>query len=588
MCYFWRDGVGWSPEMATVVSQVGQGHHYVDYGGRIFKQSAQQLSHVTERERLAREAVRESQDPGQNVDHVSDEETELPQQPSQTSGQENNVALVSPPDVPMPDPVLPETPNANAETSNDDRENTAEPVPHSSSSHSEWRPEYEVPPPEPDDSAVTRRRVVAKRPSTVGEEEEMRQKRLTSEPVPELFPLTGEELSENVFEIVIDLFESRGSEHCEDSHVSAGSEHCEDSRVPEAHVYTQDRDRFRPLQRRVEVSMRDLSREDREAFNRAKQKEWTAWLDKEAVELVKDRLNVPRSHILRGRCVLTWNNVGTEKVPKDRLCSLGFQDPRLTTLPTSSPTLTSDGESAILQSIVNEGHLLESGDLKTAFLSGDPDPTHKGSDALCLKTLVEIGTRRCVEIANLRQAGFVSLQMDPCVWILPASSPVEHVSLVDVPTKFKKDVADSSVSPVPETHMDRWKRQRNVLGVLGVHVDDLVGGGNLVFQKAVQWLRTELEFGTWEQSRFRFRGRELCQHYNRKSIKISMSKFVQEMEPVAVPKHVEDDLDAPLEANVHSISWRCWSAAMAAVARKSTPGFCHRNLAEQICDSQRS
>ena len=100
--------------------------------------------------------------------------------------------------------------------------------------------------------------------------------------------------------------------------------------------------------------------------------------------------------------------------------------------------------------------------------------------------------------------------------------------------------------------MDRWKRQTNVLGVLGVHVDDLVGGGNLVFQKAVQWLRTELEFGTLEQGRFRLRGRELCQDFYRKSIKISTSKFVQEMEPVAVPKYVKDELDAPLKANVHS------------------------------------
>ena len=149
------------------------------------------------------------------------------------------------------------------------------------------------------------------------------------------------------------------AQNIEDS-VSAGSEHCEGSHVPEAHVYTQDRDRFRPLKRRVEVSMRDVSREDQDAFNRAKQKEWTSWLDKEAVELVKDRLKVPRSHILRARWLLTWKNAGTEKVPKARLCALGFQDPRLTTLPTSSPTLTSDGESAILQRVVNDGHLLES------------------------------------------------------------------------------------------------------------------------------------------------------------------------------------------------------------------------------------
>ena len=85
MCYFWRDGLGKSPGKATVVSQVGQGHSYVDYGGRISKQSAEQLSHVTERERLAQEAVRESLDPRRDMDHVSDE-PELPQKPLQTSG----------------------------------------------------------------------------------------------------------------------------------------------------------------------------------------------------------------------------------------------------------------------------------------------------------------------------------------------------------------------------------------------------------------------------------------------------------------------------------------------------------------------
>ena len=121
-------------------------------------------------------------------------------------------------------------------------------------------------------------------------------------------------------------------------------------------MYTQDRDRARPLKRRVEMSRRNLTREDRDAFTAAKQKDWASWLDKEAMELVKDWLTVPRSHILRARWVLTWKNVGTEKVPKARLCALGFQNPHLTTLPTTSPTRTPDGESAILQWIVNDGH----------------------------------------------------------------------------------------------------------------------------------------------------------------------------------------------------------------------------------------
>ena len=46
------------------------------------------------------------------------------------------------------------------------------------------------------------------------------------------------------------------------------------------------------------------------------------------------------------------------------------------------------------------------------------------------------------------------------------------------------------------------------------------------------------------RSRFRFRGRELSQEYNRNSIQISMSKFVQDMESIAVPKHVKDDIRA--------------------------------------------
>ena len=96
-----------------------------------------------------------------------------------------------------------QTPGDPAETSTDDHDEqtTAEPVPHSSSSHWEWRP-----PPEPDDPVATRRRVVAKRPPTAAGKKEFRPKRMRSEPVPELFPLTGEELSEDVFEILIDFF----------------------------------------------------------------------------------------------------------------------------------------------------------------------------------------------------------------------------------------------------------------------------------------------------------------------------------------------------------------------------------------------
>ena len=91
LCYFWRDAMGWSPGMATVVSKNGQGDYYIDDDGRIFMQSFEQLSHVTERERLAQEAVRESQVLGRDMGHVIGE-PDLPQQPSQSSEHENQMS----------------------------------------------------------------------------------------------------------------------------------------------------------------------------------------------------------------------------------------------------------------------------------------------------------------------------------------------------------------------------------------------------------------------------------------------------------------------------------------------------------------
>ena len=105
------------------------------------------------------------------------------------------------------------------------------------------------------------------------------------------------------------------------------------------------------------------------------------------------------------------------------------------------------------------------GNLKTAFLSSDPDPSHKGSDVLYidplsdLKSWLNLGPEDVLRLRKavyglinaplrwhqrlsraLRQAGFVSLQVDPCVWILPTPSPVKNVSSVDVPTKFRTAV----------------------------------------------------------------------------------------------------------------------------------------------------
>lgn len=79
--------------------------------------------------------------------------------------------------------------------------------------------------------------------------------------------------------------------------------------------------------------------------------------------------------------------------------------------------------------------------------------------------------------------------------------------------------------PLEQDHAEddaRWCPQRHVHGILGVHVDDLLGGGDAHFRRAAVWLKTGLEFGASDETKFRFRGRELQQSYDKRSISISI------------------------------------------------------------------
>ena len=73
---------------------------------------------------------------------------------------------------------------------------------------------------------------------------------------------------------------------------------------------------------------------------------------------------------MRARWVLTWKSIGKAKA---RLCVLGFQDPDLTEAPRDSPTFSAASEALIMQWVASHKYRLISGDIKTAFLSGDED-----------------------------------------------------------------------------------------------------------------------------------------------------------------------------------------------------------------------
>ena len=191
------------------------------------------------------------------------------------------------------------------------------------------------------------------------------------------------------------------------------------------------------LRKRVEVSEGKMTEGDRK---KAKELELQSWLDHRVFDLVKKKF-VDQERIMRARWVLTWKSIGKAKA---RLCVLGFQDPDLTEVPRDSPTLSTASEALIMQWIASHKYRLISGDIKTAFQSGDEDvrnifmaPPDDVSQMLNVDHDTVLRLRKAVYglvnapkkwwdmlRTSLIQHGFTSCSLDPCVLVLRKSGKI--------------------------------------------------------------------------------------------------------------------------------------------------------------------
>ena len=122
--------------------------------------------------------------------------------------------------------------------------------------------------------------------------------------------------------------------------------------------------------KRVEVSERKLTESARKLFRKARELELQSWLDHRVFDLVKKKF-VDQERVMRARWVLTWKSTGKAKA---RLCALVLSGSRFEReVPRDSPTLSAASEALIMQWVASQKYRLISGDIKTAFLSGDED-----------------------------------------------------------------------------------------------------------------------------------------------------------------------------------------------------------------------
>ena len=285
---------------------------------------------------------------------------------------------------------------------------------------------------------------------------------------------------------------------------------------------------------RSEVKLSTLTPEEVKQFQVAKQKEVDNWISTGTIEKIM-RDKVPASQILRCRWILTWKEIDDPekktnelkiqraKKAKARLVVLGFLDPAIEDIPRDSPTLNKTSKMLILQTIATMGWNLMSFDIRAAFLQGKP----QSDRVLAIEPVPELRETMQMkdqEVCKLNKGAYGLIDA-PFQWFCALREELERLQFV--PSPF-----DPCCFILRNPEEEREKLGE-VAGILGIHVDDGLGGGNEFYKQQLRVLEEKYPFGEKKMSAFTFTGIEMKQSAD-KSINLSQSQYIRKIEPIKI------------------------------------------------------
>ena len=109
-------------------------------------------------------------------------------------------------------------------------------------------------------------------------------------------------------------------------------------------------------------------------------------------------------------------------------------------------------------------------------------------------------------------------------------------------------------------------------GVMGVHVDDGIGGGDSHFKEVLQKLKKRFSFGAYSEHEFDFCGVHYRQ-WDDGTIELGQQEYLRKIEPLSVPKNRRAEPNAELtDSERQCLRGLCGSLQFAAV--HSRPDLC--------------
>ncbi len=286
-----------------------------------------------------------------------------------------------------------------------------------------------------------------------------------------------------------------------------------------------------------EISLKDLSRQEKELFDASDKAEWSAILSTKAVRVItgEEAMRVRKSQpdrIISSRMVRRRKpqpGLNAWKA-KSRWCLHGHADPDTGTLVTYAPTPQAEGMSLFLQASLNLEMRVAFGDVKNAFCQSQPLRRPRGP-----------------------------LYAEPCQGLhLPPGAliaiDVPVYGLDDAPAAWRTTVASflteklgferNLVEPCWFTKF--CPKSQGPLAHILVEVDDfIVASRGSYYDELKKSLTTRFTFGKWEEDKAEYAGRFIECKEDR--ILISQEKCISEqIFPISLPKARRGEHDSPL------------------------------------------
>ncbi len=287
---------------------------------------------------------------------------------------------------------------------------------------------------------------------------------------------------------------------------------------------------------RSEVRLSALNNEDRKLFEKAKNQEIDSWISTGTIARIL-RHQLPMENIMRCRWILTWKSVdeeeskiiGSNRKPKARLVVLGYEDPQIDSIPRDSPTMSKLSRMFVLQTAAANKWVIESFDIKTAFLRGTDlsqdrklaiEPPKEMRDKLKLKD---------GEVLQLLKGAYGRVDA-PYLWFVELKNGLEQLGFTQCP--FDPCMFALTIHGVTQ-------------GLIGVHVDDGLCCGSRIFQQKLTELEKRFPFGSRKKQNFVFTGLQISQKEDY-SIHIDQEQYVKDIHPISIGKNRRQQSEEPV------------------------------------------